>query len=301
MGDGRKRGRFAIEGQVFDAPPPAPGLYVVATPIGHLGDVSIRALATLAGADLVACEDTRITARLLHRYGIEVPLIAYHEHNAAKQRPALLAALGEGKSVALVSDAGTPLVSDPGFRLVEEVLAAGHAVVPIPGASAMLAALVVSALPTDSFFFAGFLPPKSAARKKRLAALAAVPGTLVFYESPHRTAAALAEMAEALGADRDAAVARELTKIHETIRRGKLGALAAAFAAEAEPKGEIVILVGPPGEAAAPTDAEIDQTLAALLGSMPASEAAATLAARTGLPRKDLYRRVLALKKGEAG
>jgi 16S rRNA (cytidine1402-2'-O)-methyltransferase len=301
MADGRKRGRYAIEGQVFDASPPAPGLYVVATPIGHLGDVSIRALATLAGADLVACEDTRITARLLQRYGIEVPLIAYHEHNAAKQRPTLLAALGEGKSVALVSDAGTPLVSDPGFRLVEEVLEAGHAVVPIPGASAMLAALVVSGLPTDSFFFAGFLPPKSAARKKRLASLATVPGTLVFYESPHRTAAALAEMAEVLGADREAAVARELTKIHETIRRGRLGALAAAFAAEAEPKGEIVILVGPPGEAAAPTEAEIDESLAALLDSMPASEAAATLAAHTGLPRKDLYRRVLALKKGKAG
>jgi 16S rRNA (cytidine1402-2'-O)-methyltransferase len=297
---GRQKGGFAVEGRVFDAPPLAPGLYLVATPIGHLGDISLRALATLAAADIVACEDTRITTRLLQRYAIDTPMIAYHEHNAARQRPKLLAALAEGKRVALVSDAGTPLISDPGYRLVRDALDAGYAVVPIPGASALLAALVVSGLPTDSFFFAGFLPPKSAARKKRLASLAAIPGTLVFYESPHRTAAALEEMAGILGADRQAAVARELTKIHETVRGGTLGELAAAFAQEPEPKGEIVILVAPPGEAVAPTEAEIDEGLAAMLESMSASETAAAMAARTGLPRQDLYKRVLALKKARA-
>jgi len=296
MSADRPKGSFSVEGHAFEAPPLAPGLYLVATPIGHLGDISLRALATLAAADVVACEDTRITTRLLRRYAIDAPLVAYHEHNAARQRPKLLAALAEGKRVALVSDAGTPLVSDPGYRLVREVLAAGHAVYPIPGPSALLAALVVSGLPTDSFFFAGFLPPKSAARKKRLAALAAVPGTLVFYESPHRTAVALAEMAETLGPGRKAAVARELTKIHETVRRGTLGELAAAFAEEQEPKGEIVILLAPPEEAG-PDRAGIDESLAAMLESMSASEAAATLAARTGLPRRDLYRRVLALRR----
>jgi 16S rRNA (cytidine1402-2'-O)-methyltransferase len=298
MPAGRRKGTYAIEGRVFDAAPLPPALYIVATPIGHLGDVSMRALATLAAADVVACEDTRITTRLLQRYALEVPLVAYHEHNAARQRPKLLAALSEGKSVALVSDAGTPLISDPGYRLVRDALGARHAVVPVPGASALLAALVVSGLPTDSFFFAGFLPPKSAARKKRLAALAAIPGTLVFYESPHRTAAALEEMAEVLGTDRQAAVARELTKIHETVRRGALGELAAAFAAEPEPKGEIVILIAPPEEAAVPSEAQIDESLAAMLESMSASEAAAAVAARTGLSRQDLYKRILAVKKG---
>jgi 16S rRNA (cytidine1402-2'-O)-methyltransferase len=298
MPAGRRKGTYAIEGRVFDAAPLPPALYIVATPIGHLGDVSMRALATLAAADVVACEDTRITTRLLQRYALEVPLVAYHEHNAARQRPKLLAALSEGKSVALVSDAGTPLISDPGYRLVRDALGARHAVVPVPGASALLAALVVSGLPTDSFFFAGFLPPKSAARKKRLAALAAIPGTLVFYESPHRTAAALEGMAEVLGTDRQAAVARELTKIHETVRRGALGELAAAFAAEPEPKGEIVILIAPPEEAAVPSEAQIDESLAAMLESMSASEAAAAVAARTGLSRQDLYKRILAVKKG---
>jgi 16S rRNA (cytidine1402-2'-O)-methyltransferase len=300
MPGGRQKGSYSVEGRAFDAPPLAPGLYLVATPIGHLGDVSLRALATLAACDILACEDTRVTARLLRRYAIGVPLTAYHEHNAARQRPKLLAALEEGKRVALVSDAGTPLISDPGYRLVRQALDAGHAVIPIPGASALLAALVVSGLPTDSFFFEGFLPSKSAARKKRLAALASVPATLVFYESPHRTAAALGEMAEVLGSNRQAAVARELTKIHETVRRGTLGELATAFAGEPEPKGEIVILVAPPEASTPPGDAEIDESLSAMLGSMSASEAAAALAVRTGLSRKDLYKRVLALKKARA-
>ena len=204
------RGRFAIEGQAFAAPALAAGLHIVATPIGNLGDVTLRALRTLAAADIVACEDTRVTRVLLERYAIGRGLFTYHEHNAAEQRPKLLAALAEGKSVALVSDAGTPLLSDPGYRLVQEAAEAGHAVVPVPGASALLAGLVAAGLPTDAFFFAGFLPPKEAGRRKRLAELAAVPGTLVFYESPHRLGAALADMAAVLG-DRPAAIAREIT------------------------------------------------------------------------------------------
>ena len=199
---------FAIDGQRIAARPLPPGLYIVATPIGNLGDVTLRALHTLAAADIVACEDTRVTAVLLNRFAIVAKLVAYHDHNAERQRPKLLAALQAGKSVALVSDAGTPLVSDPGYRLALAARAAGHAVVPIPGASAVLAALVASGLPSDSFLFAGFLPPKSAARKKRLAELAAVPATLVFFESPQRVAASLAYMAEVLGADRAAVMAR---------------------------------------------------------------------------------------------
>jgi 16S rRNA (cytidine1402-2'-O)-methyltransferase len=291
----RKPGTYAIDGRVFEAPPLAPGLYIVATPIGHLGDVSLRALATLAAADLVACEDTRVTGKLLQRYALKVPLASYHEHNADKQRPKLLAALARGESVALVSDAGTPLVSDPGYRLVREAAEAGHAVIPIPGASALLAGLVASGLPTDSFFFAGFLPPKSAARRKRLAALAAIPGTLVFYESPHRTADSLADMTAELGGERDAVVARELTKTFETVRRAKLADLAKTFAEEPEPKGEIVILVAPPRPVEHKA-ADLDRDLMELLRAMPAGEAAATLAARTGLPRRELYKRVLALK-----
>ncbi len=291
----RKSGTYAIEGHAFVAPPLAPGLYVVATPIGHLGDVSLRALATLAAADLVACEDTRVTGKLLQRYVLKVPLVAYHEHNAERQRPRLMAELKKGGSVALVSDAGTPLISDPGYRLVQEAVNLGHSVFPIPGASAILAALVASGLPTDSFFFAGFLPPRSAARKKRLAELAAVPGTLIFYESPHRTAEALADMEVELGGGRQAVVARELTKAFETVRRASLADLAKTFAEEPEPKGEIVILVAPPlpVEYAA---AGLDRDLAELLRTMSAGEAAATLAARTGLPRRELYQRVLALK-----
>jgi len=291
----RKPGTYAIEGHAFEASALEPGLYIVATPIGHLGDVSLRALATLAAADLVACEDTRVTGKLLQRYALKVPLASYHEHNAEKQRPKILAALARGESVALVSDAGTPLISDPGYRLVREAAEAGYAVIPIPGASALLAGLVASGLPTDSFFFAGFLPPKSTARRKRLAELVAIPGTLVFYESPHRTAAALADMAAELGGEREAVVARELTKTFETVRRAKLAELAKTFAEEPEPKGEIVILVAPP----LPVEhkaADLDRDLAELLRTMSAGEAAATLAARTGLPRRELYKRVLALK-----
>ncbi len=290
--------RFTIDSHAFDAPPLPSGLYIVSTPIGNLRDITVRALQTLAAADVIACEDTRTTRVLLRHYGIAVPLIAYHEHNAEAQRPKILEALDSGKSIALVSDAGTPLISDPGYRLVASVTAAGHAVIPIPGASAILAGLVAAALPTDAFFFAGFLPTRTVGRTKRIAALAAVPGTLVFYESPHRTAETLADLAATLGADRPATLARELTKTFETHRRGTLGSLAAELAEEPTPKGEIVIMVGPP-EAGTTEPDDLDSLLLRLLATLPVKEAAQQAAATTGLPRRDLYQRALALKSGE--
>ncbi len=286
---------FLVGGARVAARPLEPGLHVVATPIGNLGDITLRALATLAAADLIACEDTRVTRVLTNHYGIATPLIAYHEHNAAAQRPKLLAALAEGKAVALASDAGTPLVSDPGYRLVGEVLAAGYRVVPIPGASAVLAALVASGLPTDAFLFAGFLPPKEVGRRKRLAELAATPATLVFFESPQRIAASLADMAATLGAGRQAAVARELTKTFETVRRGTLAGLAAEYAGEPRPRGEIVVVVGPPLEAR-PSVEDVDALLLSLLAIHGVREAAEEAVALTGLARRDLYQRALALK-----
>jgi 16S rRNA (cytidine1402-2'-O)-methyltransferase len=286
---------FIIDGHRIAAKPIKPALYVVATPIGNLGDTTLRALHTLAAADIVACEDTRVTAVLLRHFGIDARLLAYHDHNAERQRPKLIEALDQGKAVALVSDAGTPLVSDPGYRLVTEVQAAGHAVVPIPGASAVMAALVASGLPTDSFMFAGFLPPKSAARVKRLATLAAVPATLVFFESAPRLAATLADMVEVLGV-RAAVVARELTKTFETIRRGTLAELAGLYAGEPTPKGEIVVLVSPPREEATSAE-DADRVLASLLEEKSVSAAAAEAAAITGLPRRELYQRALALKE----
>jgi 16S rRNA (cytidine1402-2'-O)-methyltransferase len=287
---------FSLDGQRVRVRPLSPGLYVVATPIGNLGDMSLRALQTLAAADLIACEDTRVTRILTDRYGISTRLTAYHDHNAERQRPKILAALADGRSVALVSDAGTPLVSDPGYRLVNAAIAAGHAVVPVPGASAVLAALVASGLPSDSFLFAGFLPPKTAARKKRLAALAATPATLIFFESPQRLSASLADMADVLGGGRSCVVARELTKTFETVRRDSLAALAEQLASGPPPKGEIVVLVGPPEETV-PAAEDVDALLVELLQDHPVSEAAAEAAARTGLPRRDLYRRALDLRK----
>ncbi len=209
---------FSIDAHRLAAPKAAPGLHLVATPIGNLGDITLRALQTLAGVDVIACEDTRITRRLTERYAITAQLKQYHEHNAEAARPKILEALAAGGSVALVSDAGTPLISDPGFKLVREVCAAGHAVYALPGPSSVLAALSVAALPTDRFFFEGFLPPKSAARRTRLTELARIDATLVMFESGNRVQDTLAELAEIMGG-REAAICRELTKLHEEISR----------------------------------------------------------------------------------
>lgn len=276
----------------------APGLYLVATPIGHARDITLRALDILAGADLLAAEDTRNTRRLLDIHGIRRRggLVPYHDHNGAAQRPRLLAALAEGRSVALVSDAGTPLVADPGWRLAAEATAAGHAVTAAPGASALLAALSVAGLPTDRFLFAGFLPPKQTARRRALEELAAVPATLVFYESPHRLAESLADMADRLG-DRPAAVCRELTKRFEETRRGSLSALAAAYAAAAEPRGEIVVLAGPPLPRETSED-ELDAALTAALAAGSVRDAADAVAVALGLPRRRVYARALELGRG---
>jgi 16S rRNA (cytidine1402-2'-O)-methyltransferase len=288
-------GTFMVGRAEIVARPLAPALYLVATPIGNLGDITIRALETLAAADLVACEDTRVTRVLLDRYAIRQRPTPYHEHNADEAGPRLIAALTEGKSVALVSDAGTPLVSDPGYRLVERAVAAGLKVVPIPGASAVLAALTASGLPSDSFLFAGFLPVKAGQRRTRLDEVKSLSATLIFFESPHRLSDSLAAMAEALGGGRRAVVARELTKAFEEVRRGTLAELAAHYGAAAAPKGEIVIAVGP-GAAPSVAAEDVDRLLASLAAEMPASKAAAEAARLTGLAKPELYRRLLDLK-----
>lgn len=286
---------FTVFGQRVPAAPLAPGLHVVATPIGHLGDVSLRALATLAGADAVLCEDTRVTARLLSHYAIGARTLPYHEHNAAQMRPKILARLAEGQALALVSDAGTPLVSDPGYKLVAAAIAQGAAVTAVPGASAALAALTLAGLPSDRFFFEGFLPERGAARRRRLVELAGVPATLILYESPRRLSDSLADLAAVLG-DRPAAVARELTKRFEETRRGTLAGLAAAFAQEETPKGEIVIVVGPPAAGAAEASADdLDARLATALAAHSVKDAAALVAGETGLPRRQVYARALTL------
>jgi 16S rRNA (cytidine1402-2'-O)-methyltransferase len=290
---------FTLHGRTIPVPHLAGALYVVATPIGNLGDVTLRALETLAAADLVACEDSRVTQVLLERYGIRRPLTTYHEHNADRRRPEILAALAAGGAVALVSDAGTPLVSDPGFRLVKAAVEAGHRVVPLPGASAAVTALSAAGLPTDAFLFAGFLPPKQGARRRRIEELATVPATLVFYEAPHRLAESLADLAAVLGDGRRAVVARELTKLFEELIRDGLGALAARIAAEPV-KGEIVVVVEPPPAAEAATEADTDTLLLAALDRLPAAAAASEVARLTGRERRDLYRRAIALKGGAA-
>src|SRR6195256_212732 len=235
---------FSIGGHVLTAPKPVPGLHLVATPIGNLGDITLRALETLAGVDLIACEDTRITRRLTERYAISALLKPYHEHNAALARPKILERLAQGASIALVSDAGTPLVSDPGFKLVREVCAAGHRVIALPGPSSVLAALAVAALPTDRFFFEGFLPSKGTARRARLAELARIDATLVMFESGNRVQDTLADLAGIMGG-RDGAICREMTKMHEDIRRAPVSQL--ALAADAlETRGEFVLVIGPP-------------------------------------------------------
>ena len=293
-GIARSNRSFVVGGALVPAAPLSTGLYVVATPIGNLADVTLRALAILAAADLILAEDTRVSRTLLARYGIETPLSPYHEHNAAEARPRALRRIAEGQALALISDAGTPLVSDPGYRLVAEAVARDFVVSAAPGPSAALAALCVAALPTDRFFFEGFLPSRQSARRERINALAAVPGTLIVYEAPGRLAETLADLALELGS-RPAAVARELTKLHEEARRGALDKLAAEYAVEEAPRGEIVIVVGA-AEARAPiADDVLDREIAELLADLSVRDAAAAVAAKHGLPRRQVYARALAL------
>ncbi|ASP35212.1 16S rRNA (cytidine(1402)-2'-O)-methyltransferase [Labrenzia sp. VG12] len=289
------RNRFSLGEHAFSAPRLEPALYIVSTPIGNLGDITVRALETLAAAGVIACEDTRVTATLTQRFSLKTPLMAYHEHNADKQRPKILETLAAGEAVALVSDAGTPLVSDPGYRLVRDVLAEGYQVVPIPGASAPLAGLVASGLPSDTVLFAGFLPQKGGPKTRRLEELAKTPATLVFFESPHRTGATLQLMSDVLGADREGVVARELTKRFETFERGSLAELATRFDG-AQVKGEIVILIGPPEDRQEASSDDLDSLLQAALGDMPVSAAAKKVAKATGLDRSEVYKRALELK-----
>lgn len=275
----------------------APGLYVVSTPIGNLRDITLRALDILGGVEEVLAEDTRVASKLLSAYGIKARLSPYHDHNGAERRPGLLKRLCEGARIALISDAGTPLVSDPGWKLVHEAVEAGVKVWPVPGASALLAGLVASGLPSDRFLFAGFLPPKQGARRTAIETLRAVPATLVFYESGPRLAETLADLSAVLG-DREAAVARELTKLFEETRRGSLAELAAHYEKAGPPKGEIVLLVGPPKDVAA-SAADIDAALKVALAEMPTKAAAEAVSDALGVPKREVYQRALQLKAGD--
>jgi len=277
--------------------PLAPGLYLVATPIGNLGDISLRALSVLARADLIAAEDTRHSKKLLSHFGLRGELTPYHEHNAEKERPRLIARLSAGQSVALISDAGTPLVSDPGYKLVREALDEGLTVTSIPGPSAALAALTNSGLPTDTFLFAGFLPPKSGPRRARLEELKRVPATLVLFETAPRLAKSLADMADLLG-PRDAAIAKELTKLHEGVTRGRLDQLAAEMAAEDALKGEFAIVVAPPaGDTDAPSDATIEQQFVQALKLESFRDAVRSVAEVLNVSRTRVYELGLKLKR----
>jgi 16S rRNA (cytidine1402-2'-O)-methyltransferase len=273
--------------------PLVPGLYLVATPIGNLSDITLRGLTVLARADVVYCEDTRHSRTLLAHYAIDATLKPYHEHNASQQRAQVLNDLAAGGVVALISDAGTPLISDPGFKLVRDAAAASHAVVAIPGASATLTALAAGGLPTDAFFFAGFLPPREGARQSRIKELAGIPGTLVVFEAPTRVGETLADLSAILG-DRPAAVARELTKLHEEIRRGSLSELAAGYAA-VDTRGELVIIVGPPQLTAA-SDDEIAGHLRAALATMSLRDAARAVSDALSVPKARVYDIGLAMK-----
>ena len=287
---------YILQGQPVTAPPLAPGLHLVATPIGNLRDITVRALEVLAAADVIACEDTRVTRKLVDHYAIATPLTPYHDHNAAEARPKLLARLAEGAAVALVSDAGTPLVSDPGYKLVRAAREQGADVTALPGASAVLAALMVSALPTDRFFFEGFLSAKEAARRTRIAELNRIPATLVLFETGPRLAAALADLAEGLG-PREAAICRELTKLYEEVRRGELPVLAREIASGPEPRGEIVIVIAPPAAQGELDAGELDALLRQALDRVSVKEAVAEVTAVTGHPRRAIYQRALELSR----
>ncbi|HUH38664.1 MAG TPA: 16S rRNA (cytidine(1402)-2'-O)-methyltransferase [Spongiibacteraceae bacterium] len=274
------------------------GLYVVATPIGNLGDMVPRAIAVLQAVDLIACEDTRHSRRLLDHFGIETPALAYHDHSDPRVAQQLLARLQAGQSVALISDAGTPLVSDPGFRLVDMALDAGVRVVPIPGACAAIAALSVAGLPTDRFHFEGFLSARRGARRERLQTLAASEVTTIFYEAPHRLRDCLADMAELFGDDRQIVLARELTKQFETVRRAPAAELLAWVEADSnQQRGECVLVVRGQTRVAS-LDAGVQRLMEALLEELPLKQAAGIAARATGLPRRELYEWGVAFKNG---
>jgi 16S rRNA (cytidine1402-2'-O)-methyltransferase len=272
----------------------APGLYVTATPIGNLGDITVRALEVLAAASVIAAEDTRRTARLLAHHGLGTRMTPYHDHNAARALPGLIRRLKNGASVALVSDAGTPLVSDPGYRLVGAAVAAGIPVHAVPGPSAVLAALAVAGLPTDRFFYGGFLPPRATARKRALTEFAALEATLVLFETARRLPGALADMVAVLGA-REAVVCRELTKRFEEVRRAPLDDLAAHYASAGPPKGEVVVVIARPGPRPELDDDELDEYLRSALETCSPSRAVREVVARTGIARKRAYERALVL------
>jgi len=272
----------------------AAGLYILATPIGNARDISLRALETLKACDVIAAEDTRVTSKLLAIHGISKPLLAYNDHNGAEIRPKILARLQQGQAVALVSDAGTPLVSDPGYKLVRAAIAAGLSVTALPGASAVLVGLTLSGLPSDRFLFAGFLPAKAGERKSLLEELKDIRATLIFFESAQRLAESLPDMAQVLG-DRPGAIARELTKLHEEVRRGSLAELAAHYEKQGAPKGEVTLLVGP-AQQASTDSAKIDAALKAALAFMPVKAAAEMIAGLTDGSRKQIYARALELK-----
>lgn len=269
-----------------------PGLYIIATPIGNLGDISARAIDILKHVDVILAEDTRMTARLLSHYHVETPMRPYNDHNAAKQRPEILEQISR-QAVALVSDAGTPLISDPGYKLVAEARDAGLPVTTAPGPSAAIAALSIAGLPSDRFFFAGFPPPKSAARKRVLMEVAAIPATLIFYESPKRLEAFLKDIAQVYG-NRSMAVARELTKLYEEVLRGSADDILSQFA-DRQIRGEIVVLIGPPQDDAQEFD--LDAALVTALQNQRLKEAVAQVTAQSGLPRKQVYARALELNK----
>ena len=294
--DGQATGGQATGGEGRRKPPLAPGLHIVATPIGNLGDITLRALDVLRAADLVACEDTRVFAKLASHYGISVPTVAYSDATQDLAEPRIVRALAAGKRVALVSDAGMPLISDPGYRLVQAALAGGHAVTSAPGPSAVPMALALSGLPTDRFYFGGFLPAREGDRRRAIGEAAGVPATLVFFEAPHRLPESLVDLADLLG-DRAAAVARELTKMFEEVRRASLPELADHYAAHPDVKGEIVIVIAPPGDSGAPDGAVLDGALRTAMAGASIKDAASEVAARFGLKRRDVYARALELKR----
>jgi 16S rRNA (cytidine1402-2'-O)-methyltransferase len=275
----------------------APGLYVTATPIGNSADITLRALDVLSQADLVLCEDTRVTAKLLSLHNIAARTAPYHDHNAAKVRPEILEKLDAGATIALVSDAGTPTIADPGYKLIREAVARGIPVTTLPGASAVIAALTLAALPTDRFLFAGFPPPKQSARRAWFKEIAGLNATLVFYESPKRLGESLHDAALILG-DRPGAVTRELTKLFEEVRRAALSELAKHYEEAGAPKGEIVVVVGPPEEGSSGAEVDLDDALKSALTTKSLKEAVAAVTAETGLPRREVYARALALKGG---